>query len=66
MMHSLIQPLVRIFVNGLSGSYGAMFFISVVASMALTETFINLQVWYLGYWASQYEDHPASEINPIQ
>ncbi|KAL1939047.1 hypothetical protein VTO73DRAFT_10307 [Trametes versicolor] len=22
----------------------------------------NIQTWYLGYWASQYETHPASEV----
>lgn len=38
------------------GYGGLIFWIAFFASVILAEAAANLQIWFLGYWARQYED----------
>jgi len=54
---------IRLLLSGLGGSSPILFFVIVMASIIWNELAMTLQVWYIGYWGSQYENHPASEVN---
>jgi len=36
--------------------------LAFLAGVFLSEFAIAVQTWYLGYWASQYDTHPAAEV----
>ncbi|KAH9886265.1 P-loop containing nucleoside triphosphate hydrolase protein [Cubamyces lactineus] len=40
-----------------------MFWVIYVGSHAFRQCVSNFRTWYLGYWASQYETHPAEEVS---
>ncbi|OSD00626.1 P-loop containing nucleoside triphosphate hydrolase protein [Trametes coccinea BRFM310] len=42
-----------------------LFWLIYVSGHVIRQSLANLQTWYLGYWASQYETHPAEEV-PVQ
>ncbi|KAF9015463.1 ATP-binding cassette transporter [Cyathus striatus] len=52
----------RMYFAGLGGNHPVVFFIAFVLGLAIAEIFGAIQTWYLGYWASQYTDHSASEV----
>ena len=56
---------VKLYLSGLGGDYPFMFFSVWIFAMLLTDWANAFQVWFLGYWGSQYETHPSSEINPF-
>ena len=56
---------VKLYLSGLGGDYSLIFFsiwISVSFSTDLMDTF---QVWFLGYWGTQYETHTPFEVNAL-
>ncbi|KAJ8473273.1 hypothetical protein ONZ51_g7973 [Trametes cubensis] len=40
-----------------------VFWVIYVGSHAFRQCVSNFRTWYLGYWASQYETHPAEEVS---
>lgn len=59
---SLVSP-VKLYFNGLGGSHPMLFFTSITLGLFLMEISNATQTWFLGYWASQYDDRPASEVD---
>ncbi|KAI9069817.1 hypothetical protein FKP32DRAFT_1671074 [Trametes sanguinea] len=55
---------VKLFVGNMSNR-PIVFWIIYVSGHVLRQSLANLQTWYLGYWASQYETHPVAEV-PVQ
>ncbi|TFK34746.1 multidrug resistance-associated ABC transporter [Crucibulum laeve] len=54
---------VKLFLLGLAGNgRPAIFFTIWLAGMICEELSNNLQVWFLGYWGTQYEHHAQSEV----
>lgn len=51
------------FLSSLGGERPYVFLALWCLGLVLAEAAINFQVWYLGYWGSQYETHPSSEVN---
>ncbi|KAI0693031.1 hypothetical protein BC835DRAFT_1520746 [Cytidiella melzeri] len=47
-------PAFKLFFTGLGGNYPIAFWLGWACSSVLTEIFDTLEVWWLGYWASQY------------
>ncbi|KAG8882435.1 hypothetical protein FRB97_008251 [Tulasnella sp. 331] len=46
------------------GAFGSpIFWIIYFGFMMLDQVAFNFQVWFLGYWARQYEDHPALGVD---
>ncbi|OSD04848.1 P-loop containing nucleoside triphosphate hydrolase protein [Trametes coccinea BRFM310] len=39
------------------------FWLIYVSGHVIRQSLANLQTWYLGYWASQYETHPPEEVS---
>lgn len=52
----------KLFLTGLGGDYPILFCVVVITALLLDYSSHNFQTWYLGYWGSQYESHPASEV----
>lgn len=52
----------NIFVSALGGGYPILFMVIWIIGGISAEAMIDFQVWYLGYWGSQYDTHPSSEV----
>ncbi|KAF8966510.1 multidrug resistance-associated ABC transporter [Flammula alnicola] len=53
----------KLFLTALGGDYPLIFFSIWMSGFLLTDWVNTFQVWFLGYWGSQYESHPPSEVN---
>lgn len=53
----------KLYLGGLGGHHPGLFFLAFLGGLVLTEILNVTQTWYLGYWASQYETHPAEDVN---
>ena len=56
---------VKLYLSGLGGDYPLMFFSIWISASFLTDWMDTFQVWFLGYWGSQYETHAPSEVNAL-
>ncbi|TFY61054.1 hypothetical protein EVJ58_g4753 [Rhodofomes roseus] len=54
----------KLYVNSLGGGHQSLFWLGVMASLVVFNILSNLQTWFLGYWARQYEERDASELPP--
>lgn len=52
----------KLFMSALGGNYPLIFYSLWVVGFLLTDWSNSFQTWFLGYWGSQYEKHPASEV----
>ncbi|KAF5317788.1 hypothetical protein D9619_012656 [Psilocybe cf. subviscida] len=57
---------IKLLIDGLGGTHPIRFFVIVLTTLMLNEWSITFQVWYIGFWGSQYEKHPASEVNVVK
>ncbi|KAJ7101009.1 hypothetical protein C8R43DRAFT_1141277 [Mycena crocata] len=53
----------KLYFKGLGGNHTLLFFTFFLAGLGLTELCQAIQTWFLGYWASQYLEHDASEVD---
>ncbi|KAH0835495.1 hypothetical protein J3R83DRAFT_9163 [Lanmaoa asiatica] len=53
----------KLYLAALGGVHTVSFWAVVLALFVITNLANTLQTWFLGYWATQYEDHLASEVN---
>ncbi|KAJ6606137.1 P-loop containing nucleoside triphosphate hydrolase protein [Mycena vulgaris] len=53
----------KLYGSALGGQHPVFYLVSLVICMFVTDSLINLQTWYLGYFASQYESNDASQVN---
>ncbi|KAJ7063699.1 P-loop containing nucleoside triphosphate hydrolase protein [Mycena amicta] len=54
---------VKLYGSALGGAHPALFFIPLMLCMFTTDSLINFRTWYLGYFASQYENRDKSEVD---
>ncbi|KAG6866018.1 hypothetical protein C0991_009426 [Blastosporella zonata] len=54
---------IKLYFSGLGGGNPIVFFISVIVGLLLCDLSNATQTWYLGYWASQYDNHHPSEVH---
>ncbi|TFK36798.1 hypothetical protein BDQ12DRAFT_699326 [Crucibulum laeve] len=52
----------KLYFVGLGGNHPILFFLAFAIGLTLTELSAAIQTWYLGYWASQYDEQPASSV----
>ncbi|EIW53706.1 multidrug resistance-associated ABC transporter [Trametes versicolor FP-101664 SS1] len=57
------DPLIVKLWIGNTSNRPALFWIVYIVGQSSHHILINVQAWYLGHWASQYETHPASEVS---
>ncbi|KAH7906916.1 P-loop containing nucleoside triphosphate hydrolase protein [Hygrophoropsis aurantiaca] len=55
-------PAFKLYLVSLGGNYPLLFSIIFVSLIGLTDLANAIQTWFLGYWASQYETQPTSEV----
>ncbi|KAF8192829.1 P-loop containing nucleoside triphosphate hydrolase protein [Mycena galopus ATCC 62051] len=53
---------VQIYLRALGGRHPVFFFLALLVSSILQNFAGTFQTWYLGYWSSQYDSKPASEV----
>lgn len=56
---------VKLYLSGLGGDYPFMFFSIWISASILTDWMDTFQVWFLGYWGTQYETHAPSEVDAL-
>ena len=56
---------VKLYLSGLGGDYPFMFFSIWICASFITDWMDTFQVWFLGYWGTQYETHEPSEVNAL-
>ncbi|KAF4617689.1 hypothetical protein D9613_006261 [Agrocybe pediades] len=54
---------IKLFVSALGGNHPFAFFAFWMVSILITDWTATFQIWFLGYWGSQYETHDPSEVN---
>ena len=54
---------VRMYLLAIAGQYPLLFFIVFFGGLAFYESFVALRIWFLGYWALQYDYLPPDEVN---
>lgn len=52
----------KLFLTTLGGDHPVSFFLIVIGALLASGWTLSFQTWYIGYWGSQYESHPASEV----
>ncbi|EPT00314.1 hypothetical protein FOMPIDRAFT_1023884 [Fomitopsis schrenkii] len=52
----------KLYFNGLGGNHQGAFWLSFIGGLILYMCLNILEPWFLGYWARQYEEMPASEV----
>lgn len=55
----------KLYLSGLAGNYPLIFYSFWISALLLTHMSDNFQVWFLGYWGSEYETHIPSEVNAV-
>lgn len=56
---------IKLYLAALGGKHPVVFFSLWATGFLLTDWVNTFQTWFLGYWGSQYENHPASEVNVL-
>ncbi|KAF9564153.1 multidrug resistance-associated ABC transporter [Agrocybe pediades] len=54
---------IQLFLSSLSGGHPFIFFGIWMSSIFITDWMNTAQVWFLGYWGSQYTDHGPATVN---
>ena len=54
---------IKLYLSGLGGDYPILFFSIWISVVCLTDWVNTFQVWFLGYWGSQYETHDPFDVN---
>ncbi|GAW05721.1 ABC transporter [Lentinula edodes] len=52
-----------LYITALGGKHPFIFFITFFSCLATSHLVGVVQTWYLGYWASQYNDYPPAEVS---
>ncbi|KIJ68833.1 hypothetical protein HYDPIDRAFT_173463 [Hydnomerulius pinastri MD-312] len=56
-------PAFKLYLASLGGSHATLFWFTFLFFMGATEIINIVQTWFLGYWSSQYDLLPASEVD---
>ena len=55
----------KLYLSGLGGNFPLLFFSIWISASFLTDWMNTFQVWFLGYWGTQYETHSPSEVDAL-
>ncbi|KAH7883936.1 hypothetical protein F5I97DRAFT_2075294 [Phlebopus sp. FC_14] len=56
-------PAFKLYLAGFGSGHTTLFWFTFLFLMGATEVVNIVQTWFLGYWSSQYDIHPPSEVN---
>ncbi|KAJ2927022.1 hypothetical protein H1R20_g10047, partial [Candolleomyces eurysporus] len=54
---------IKMYLSALGGKHPVLFFSTFVAGQGFYHSALAFQTWFLGFWASQYTDRPASDVS---
>ena len=49
--------------NNLGEAHPVTFWILFVGGIFVSDIFLNIQMWFMGYWAKQYDIYLPEQIN---
>jgi hypothetical protein len=49
----------------MGGRYPIVFFTFFFGAVFFQQGLVALRAWQLGYWAKQYDQHPADEVDVV-
>lgn len=52
----------KLLLTSSGGDHPIAFFSVIIVALLLNEWTFTFQIWYVGYWGSQYESRPISEV----
>ncbi|KAH9840299.1 uncharacterized protein C8Q71DRAFT_703286 [Rhodofomes roseus] len=52
----------RLYISRLGGNHQVFFWSSFIGGLLLSSLLTILETWFLGFWARQYEEMPASQV----
>ncbi|KAF7348320.1 Multidrug resistance-associated ABC transporter protein [Mycena sanguinolenta] len=55
----------KMYFSAMGGKHPLFFFVFFFGGLFFQQIFVTLRTWQLGYWAKQYDDRPAEEVNVI-
>ncbi|KAJ7264445.1 P-loop containing nucleoside triphosphate hydrolase protein [Mycena haematopus] len=55
----------KMYFRAMGGKRPLFFFIFFLGGLFFQQFLVALRTWQLGYWAKQYDDHPAEEVDVI-
>lgn len=56
----------KLYLNALGGNHVMLFFVAYLGAYAFQELATTLQTWFLGYWASQYDEHESADVPALK
>ncbi|KAF7340426.1 Multidrug resistance-associated ABC transporter protein [Mycena venus] len=55
----------KMYLSAMAGKYPLFFFAFLLGGLFLQQGSVVLKTWMLGYWAKQYDDRPAQEVDVV-
>ncbi|KAJ6448334.1 P-loop containing nucleoside triphosphate hydrolase protein [Mycena sanguinolenta] len=55
----------KMYFGAMGGKHPLFFFIFFFGALFFQQIFVALRTWQLGYWAKQYDDRPAEDVDVI-
>ncbi|KAJ7612577.1 P-loop containing nucleoside triphosphate hydrolase protein, partial [Roridomyces roridus] len=55
----------KMYFNALSNDNPILFFTCLVGGLFLSQCFVSLETWQLGYWARQYDERPPEDVDVV-
>ncbi|KIJ62401.1 hypothetical protein HYDPIDRAFT_94464 [Hydnomerulius pinastri MD-312] len=55
----------KLYLAALGGAHNLFFWVLFLGLFVINNLANTVQTWFLGYWATQYEDRAASEVNVV-
>ncbi|KAK0496137.1 P-loop containing nucleoside triphosphate hydrolase protein [Armillaria luteobubalina] len=52
----------KLYLTSLGGRHIFLFFAAFLGAFSIQQFVVIMQTWYLGYWASQYDDHKSEDV----
>ncbi|KAK0480781.1 hypothetical protein IW261DRAFT_1685339 [Armillaria novae-zelandiae] len=52
----------KLYLTSLGGHHIFLFFAAFLGAFSIQQFVVIMQTWYLGYWASQYDDHRPEDV----
>ncbi|EMD41584.1 hypothetical protein CERSUDRAFT_110134 [Gelatoporia subvermispora B] len=56
-------PAMKLYFKSLGGSHPVLFWTWCIGGIFSTNFIIAVQIWFLGYWAQQYEEHDPQDVH---
>ncbi|KAF7298774.1 ATP-binding cassette transporter [Mycena indigotica] len=55
----------KMYLVGMGGKHPVMFFVFFYSGLFINQALTTLRTWMLGWWAKQYDDRPANEVDIV-